>query len=200
MTMASRQPGRRLARLLGVGLVAAVVVFVSPWGEKVIDLLPFVGTIDASTVTYRQRLFEVSVQVIALEPWFGSPYFMYTEPMQQLQIGNLIDIVNTYLLVALRYGYVGLALFCALPAVGMGSVIAALRRQPNEDTERFVQGQAILGMLFAVMVTIATASDISFIPILLWATSGLAVGYGLLVAREAAPEPVVRRKFAMGSP
>ena len=139
------------------------------------------------------------MRVIAMEPWFGSPYFMYAEPMQELRIGSLIDVVNTYLLVALRYGYVGLAMFCAVFAAALWAVITALRRQPVEDTERFVQGQAILGMLFAVMVTIATASDISFIPILWWCAVGLAIGYGHLVASEAEPEPVPRRQFAMGS-
>ena len=54
-------------------------------------------------------------------------------------------------------------------------------------------------MLFAVLVTIATVSDISFIPILWWCAAGLAIGYGHLVASEAVPEPVPRRQFAMGS-
>ena len=112
MTLASRQPGRRLVRLMLMAFVAAAVLAVSPWGEKLLDLLPFVGSIDKTSVSYRQLLFEVSMRVIAMEPWFGSPYFMYAEPMQELRIGTLIDVVNTYLLVALRYGYVGLAMFC----------------------------------------------------------------------------------------
>jgi O-antigen ligase len=123
---------------------------------------------------------------------------MYAEPMQELRSGNLIDVVNSYLLVTLRYGYVGLAMFCAVFAAAIWAVIAALRRQAVEATERFAQGQAILGMLFAVMVTIATVSDISFIPILWWSVTGLAIGYGHLVAREAQPEPVTHRRFAMG--
>jgi O-antigen ligase len=199
MTLASRRPGRRLVRLILVALAAAVVLAVSPWGEKVVENLPFVGSISQSSVTYRQRLFEISMQVIDMNPWFGSPYFMNAEPMQELRSGNLIDIVNTYLMVALRYGYVGLAWFCVIFAAALRAVITALRRQTNEDTERFVQGQAILGMLVAVLVTIATASDISFIPILWWSVAGLAIGYGHLVAREAQPEPVARRRFAMSS-
>jgi len=199
MTLASRQPGRRLVRLVGLALAVTVVVALSPWGEKLFNYLPFVGSVDASNVTYRMRLFEVSMRVIAMEPWLGSPYFMNSEAMQELRIGTLIDIVNTYLLIALTYGYVGLAMFCSVFVAALWKVIAALRRQPVEDTERFVQGQAILGILFAELVTIATASDISFIPILMWSTVGLAIGYGNLVASEAAPERVPRRFFAMGS-
>ena len=139
------------------------------------------------------------MRVIAMEPWLGSPYFMYSEPMQELRNNTLIDVVNSYLLIALRYGYVGLAMFCSVFLAALWKVIAALRRQPVEDTERFVQGQAILGMLFAVLLTIATVSDISFIPILSWCAAGLAIGYGHLVARETVPESAPRRFFAMGS-
>jgi O-antigen ligase len=199
ITLASRQPGQRLIRLILVTLAVTALLAVSPWGEKVVEYVPFVGDIDDRNVTYRQRLFEISMQVIAMEPWFGSPYFMYAEPMQELRSGNLIDVVNSYLLVALRYGYVGLAMFCSVFAAGVWAVIAALRRQPDEDSERFVQGQAILGMLFAVMVTIATVSDISFIPILWWSMTGLAIGYGHLVAREAQPELMPRRRIALGA-
>ncbi|MEO5881980.1 MAG: hypothetical protein ABIQ06_06150, partial [Caldimonas sp.] len=100
MTVASRHPGRRLARLVLPAVVLAGALLVSPWGEKVIGFLPFIGSIDANNVTYRQTLFNVSMKVIAMEPWFGSPYFMYTEPMQSLRVGTLIDVVNSYLLVA----------------------------------------------------------------------------------------------------
>ncbi len=199
MTVASRQPGRRLLRLVLPAAVVAALLVVSPWGEKVIAYLPFVGNIDEGNVSYRQQLFEVSIKVIAQNPLFGSPYFMYSEPMQELRTGNLIDVVNTYLLIPLRYGYVGLALFCGVFAAAIWAVVAALRRQPVEDSERFGQGQAILGMLIAVLVTIATVSDVSFIPILYWCAAGLAIGYARLVASETMLERAPRRTFAMGS-
>jgi hypothetical protein len=37
MTLASRQPGQRLVRLTPLALAAAVVLAVSPWGEKVVS-------------------------------------------------------------------------------------------------------------------------------------------------------------------
>ena len=200
MTLASRQPGRRLVRLVVPTVAVALIVLVSPWGEKLLDYLPFVGSIDANNVTYRQHLFEVSVQVISLSPWFGSPYFAFTAPMQELRVGNLIDVVNTYLLVGLRYGYVGMALFCAIFATALGAVVAALRRQRDEATERFNQGQAIFGMLVAVLVTLATVSDITLIPYLYWCAAGLAIGYAQLVARETVVERAPRRVLHWTSP
>ena len=203
LAVASRRPGRRLVRLVLPSVVIVAGLLLSPWGDRIIDYLPFIGTIDANNVTYRQTLFEVSLKVIAMDPWFGSPYFMYTEPMQSLRVGNLIDVVNSYLLVALRYGYVGLVLFCAVFATALRQVIVALARQPDESTERFAEGQAILGMLVAVLVTIATVSDISFIPILLWSAAGLAVGYGQLVATETVDRrgaaPILRDGFHLSS-
>lgn len=199
MTLASRQPGRRLVRLIVPVVAVSVLVAVSPWGDKLIDYLPFIGSIDEGNVSYRQQLFDVSMRVIAQSPFFGSPYFMYTEPMQELRNGDLIDIVNGYLLVALRTGYVGLGLFCGAFAAALWAVVAALRRQPVEDSERFAQGQAILGMLVAVLVTVATVSDVSFIPILYWCAAGLAIGYGRLVATETLPLRSPGRSFAMGS-
>lgn len=198
MTIASRRPGPRLARLMLPAVLLGALLVVSPWGDKVIAYLPFVGSIDEGNVTYRQTLFEISMRVIAQNPMLGSPYFMYTEPMQQLRVGNLIDVVNSYLLVALRYGYVGLLLFCGVFAAAVSAVVGALRRQPFEDSERFAQGQAILGMLVAVLVTIATVSDISFIPILYWCLAGLAIGYARLVAAETVPLRSAGRTFVMG--
>jgi O-antigen ligase len=196
---ASRQPGRRLVRLVLPAIALLAVLAISPWGEKVMAYLPFVGTVDVGNVTYRQQLFDISLRVIAQNPLLGSPYFMYSSPMQELRIGDLIDIVNSYLLITLRFGYVGLALFCGVFATALWAIFTSLRRQPVEDTERFAQGQAILGMLVAVLVTIATVSDVSFIPILYWSAAGLAIGYSRLVATETEPVHRPRRTFALGS-
>ena len=198
LAIASRQPGRRLVRLVLPAILVAVAVMVSPWGDKVVAYLPFVGNIDAGNVSYRQTLFEVSMKIIAMDPWFGSPYFMYSEPMQELRVGNLVDVVNTYLLIALRFGTVGLVLFGMVFATAAWQVVSALRRQPAEDTERFAQGQAILGMLFVVLLTIATASDVLFVPIAYWCAAGLAIGYGRLVANEVGSARSARPSLVLG--
>ena len=125
---------------------------------------------------------------------------MFAEALQGLRTGNLIDIVNTYLLIALRTGCVGLALFCGIFASAIWTTVGALRAQADRDSERSTQGQSILGMLAAVLVTIATASDISFIPILYWCAAGLAIGYCRLVLAETRVARSLRTEFAVGSP
>ena len=200
LTAAGRRPARSLGRLFAIAAVSAAVLAVTPWGASAIDYLPFVGSIDEANVSYRQQLFDLSLLVISQSPWFGSPYFMFAAPLQELRNGNLIDIVNIYLLVALRTGYVGLALFCGIFASAIGSTIAALRAVRGDgDPERHEQGQAILGVLAGVLVTIATVSDVSFIPILYWCAAGLAIGYHRLVVGETRASPRRRAAFAMGS-
>ena len=47
----------------------------SDWGRGLINLLPFIGTVGAETVNYRQELFEVSMHILSYSPFFGSPGF-----------------------------------------------------------------------------------------------------------------------------
>ena len=103
------------------------LLLASPAGRTIIDYLPFVGTVDAGTVTYRERLFDISIEVIKQNPVLGAADVMQLPVMQQLRQGaGIIDIVNTYLLVALVTGLVGLSLFAGFfIAVAVGFVTVA---------------------------------------------------------------------------
>ena len=160
-----------------------------------IDHLPFVGTVDSNNVEYRQKLFDASMLVISQHPFFGSPYFMYEGPMQGLRVGNLIDVVNSYLLIALNTGYLGLGCFAGVFIGAMAALLRALKRQAVGPSEGRLQGRALLGALVAALVTIATVSNILFIPILYWCLAGLAVAYA-----AAVPSPVrAGRAFTMAT-
>jgi O-antigen ligase len=178
------QPVRRLLKLSLLSGLVTVGLLVSPWGSTVIDYLPFVGSIDSNNVSYRQLLFTTSMLVISQHPFFGSPTFMFAGPMQELQNGSLIDIVNTYLLVTLQSGYVGLALFVGFFIYAARSIIVALRSLTGIDAERVLQGRALLAALAAILVSIATTSPISFIPVLYWCVAGLCINYGKQALRE----------------
>ena len=177
------------------GFVAAFLLLLSPWAAKVIDYLPFVGEVDRGNVDYRQQLLEAALQVIAQHPLFGSPYFMDSGPLQELRSGNLIDIVNSYLLIALQSGYVGLAAFLAVFAVAVGAVLRRLRRRADGEAagegERHLQGRALLAAMAAMLVTIGTVSNIYFIPLLYWCLAGFAVAYAAPLPGEA---PARRRR------
>ena len=47
-----------LGKVAVIGAVGLALLLVTPVGTQLIDLLPFVGTVDEGSVTYRQQLFE----------------------------------------------------------------------------------------------------------------------------------------------
>ncbi|NJK42306.1 MAG: O-antigen ligase family protein [Aquincola sp.] len=98
-----------LAALLPL-LIAALLIL--PQGERIIDLLPFVGTVEAGNVTYRAQLIDRALIVFWQNPIFGSLYFISNPVLEEMRQGQgIIDIVNSYVGVALAYGGIGLLLF-----------------------------------------------------------------------------------------
>ena len=101
------------AILKSAAATAAVVfgILISPLGGTIINSLPFLGgTIGRGTLTYRQALARDALPLIASHPFFGDQ-FAYSKLAGLRQGQGIIDIVNTYLEVALFYGLFGLALF-----------------------------------------------------------------------------------------
>ncbi len=194
---AGPNPGKRLLKFAGALTATAAAVMVSPWGSTLIEYLPFVGKVDSFNVEYRERLFELSMLVISQNPWLGSPTFMFAAPLQELRNGNLIDIVNSYLLVALQSGYVGLALFVGIFAKSGYAIISALRMQVERQSESYEQGRALLAALGGIMVAIAAASPVGFIPLLYWCIAGLSVGYGDAIVRGRAPRAFGASPYAI---
>lgn len=173
-------------RFIAVAAVGAGVLLITPVGARLIDLLPFVGTTTAEgSVTYRQLLFEKSLIVIGHNPWFGDLDFRSRPEMQELLQGeHIIDIVNTYLEVALSSGLVGLGLFCGFFA----SVLIGLRRVVKlgavQDVGLTAAARASMATLVAVLVTIATVSSVDTIPYVYWSLAGLCVALVRIAYRE----------------
>lgn len=180
--------GLRLVQLGLAGAIGGAILVASPAGETVIDHLPFVGSIDARNVSQRQRLMEVSYQVIMQNPFFGSFTARFSGPMQELRMGDgLIDVVNTYVRVALESGLVGLSLFAGFfIAVAIG-VFRSLRGLADKNGELHRLGQALLSTLLGILIMIFTVSSITVIPVIYWTVAGLGVGYVHMLALEKAP-------------
>src|SRR5213078_3480682 len=88
---------------------------------------------------------------------------------------GIVDIVNSYVEVALRSGIVGLFFFGGfMAAVFLASLRA--RRQEPEDL-----GRALAAAQLSVLVTIGSVSSIVVIPWVYWCLAGLLVGYARLV-------------------
>lgn len=173
----------RLARIALIGLPLIGILLASPVGSKIINLLPFIGTVDDFNVTYRQRLFEVSILVLKNNLWFGSFDFLSAPAMQELVQGEgIIDMVNSYLGIALAYGVVGLTLFSGVFLSAGWAAWRATRSYPVDDEIGGI-GHALLAALVCALVTIATVSSILVIPTVYWILAGLCVGYASFAQR-----------------
>ena len=171
--------GPRVLRFVGASIVIGAALLVTPLGPKLISYLPFVGDVDAGTVTYRQELFRISMLVIRQNPWFGTFDALSNPLMEQLRQGEgIIDLVNTYIAVALSYGVVGLALFVGSFASAAFGVWRVHRRLgPKDDAESEHLARALLAVLASIAITIVTVSPINAIPPVFWSVIGIAVAY-----------------------
>lgn len=167
--------------LLGlVGLVALPILLSTPIGEKVISYLPFVGTVEEETITYRQLLLEVSTTIIMANPLFGSyDFLLYLEELRQGQ--GIIDLVNSYLSIALASGLVGLSLFASFFSVILIGIVKGMRGLDKND-ERHLLGRVLIAALIGILVIIFTVSSINVIPVIYWAVAGLGVAYARMLA------------------
>lgn len=179
-----RKAVKRLMLLAIAGVLALLLLAIVPGGQKFLDLLPFIGTVDVENITYRQRLIDNSVIVIQRNPWLGSFDYRNTPEMQSMIQGDgIIDIVNTYIALALDIGLIGLTLFVVFFATVLLSIRRAMRSVPNKDDEARRLGRALLAVLAGILVTIFTVSSITVIPVVYWSVAGLGVAYAQMVRR-----------------
>ncbi|HSA99733.1 MAG TPA: O-antigen ligase family protein [Anaerolineales bacterium] len=172
-------------RLIGLVVAAALalsLIAVLPGGEKVMNLLPFVGSTEKGTIDYREDLLSRSSIVIERNPWFGSVNYLDTPELIALRQGQgIIDIVNTYIQVALETGFMGLGLFVSFFALTLLGIYKAMRSIRDRNSEERLLGRALLATLLAILVMIFTVSSITIIPIVYWSVAGLGVAYAQML-------------------
>lgn len=181
LIMALAKPKFSLKIMSAAALPALALAFVFGRGlDRFLNLLPFIGNADPGTVSYRSELFENALIVIERYPLFGSITFLNEpEMLRMIQGQGIIDIVNSYLQVALEFGLAGLVLFTGYFAYIALKLAMAFRSGEATD----INHAALLGILVGMLFTISTTSSVTFIPYLYWAFSGLCVA-----ALRTAPE------------
>jgi hypothetical protein len=163
-----------------------MVLLTTPYGATIIDHLPFVGTVDIENVTFREKLFDNSLQVISRNPYFGSFDYILSPELEELRSGGddgIIDIVNTYLAITLSSGIVGLTLFVTFFMSVLVQVSRATRKSLAISKDIHLLGRTLLSTLVGILVIIYTVSSITFIPIIYWMVAGLGVSYVRLVTK-----------------
>ena len=182
-----------LGKVAVIGAVGLALLLVTPVGTRLIDLLPFVGTVGEGSVTYRQKLFDNSIVVIQRNPLFGTPDYRQEPEMRAMMQGeHIIDIVNTYLEIAMRSGLVGLSLFVGIFATILLRLRRVLKFHGVNDVNFNTCVRASIATLIAMLVTIATVSSIDFIPYVYWSFAGLCVSLIRIAYRERAAARAAR--------
>lgn len=182
--------GSSIVKLGLLGLVVLPVLLTTKQGQKILDYLPFVGTVEAANVEFRQRLFDVSVQVLWNFPWFGALNYLEHPDMERMRgADGLIDMVNSFLAVAMATGLVGLTLFAAPFVLVMFGLLKVIYMRLDRTSEMHHLSRSLLATIVGIMVTIGTVSSITAVPIVYMAMLGMAVGYLRMVASMAPVQP-----------
>lgn len=180
-----RSGTRRLISLALAALLAFPLITLLPGSETVVNLLPFVGSTEKENIDYREKLITNSMIVIQRNPWFGSINYLDTPEMESMRQGQgIIDVVNTYLVVALERGLVGLGMFVGFFALTLLGIYRAMRLIPDRDSEEYLLGRVLLATLLAIVIVISTVSSITFIPIMYWSVAGLGVAYAQMIRKQ----------------
>lgn len=186
MTIVLLATGPRVAsKLMQAGLLSLLVIpalLMTEQGQTIIDYLPFIGTVETRNVEGRQHLFEVAMRVVMHYPFFGSLDFISNPEIEALR-GNdgIVDLVNSYVGVALASGFVGLGLFVAPFAVVILGTLRALFTL-DKDSDLHLLGRTLLAAVVAILVTIGTVSSICAVSVVYLSVVGMGAGYLRLVA------------------
>ena len=183
-------PASKLLKLIGITLFSTLVVILSPYGDSVIGVLPFVGTVDAGNVTYRQAINERAILIIGLNPFFGSPYFTrYMEDLRQGQ--GIIDLLNVYLSIGMAYGLITLSAFVLFFATSIQRGLNLVSKYKKIDTDLAMLGAGLISALSGTLIIIYTASNYLSIPYIYVAIAALLVAFSRLSLDSVADRPTI---------
>jgi uncharacterized protein YneF (UPF0154 family) len=166
----------RFSKALVISVVLGGVILSTPIGERVIDNLPFIGTVDAVNITYRQRLAQLSWQLIQQNPFFGNPFvLLYLEELRTGQ--GIIDLMNTYATIGMYYGLVGLFLFLGPFVVGMWTARKLAKQSLKANPDFSLLGMNLIACMFGTLFMMATGSFGTGLAKLFYVLAGLAAAY-----------------------
>jgi O-antigen ligase len=103
--------------------------------------------------------------------------------MQAMMQGQgIIDVVNSYIGIALRTGLAGLSLYVSFHFLVMLGIWRAIRELPDKTGVDYELGRSILACLVAALVMLATVSSISVIPVVCWSLAAMGAAYPAIVS------------------
>ena len=179
----------RIVKGAGVAIALAGLIALSPIGDRILDVLPIMGRNADFSITYRQRLSERGWELVLAHPLFGDQ-FPWPE-MEDLRQGEgIIDIVNTYLDVALNYGLSGLFCFLSFILLGMITVYARSKELLHSDPDLALFGTSLVACIAGLLIMIDSNSFSLGCEKMFYLLAGLAAAYARL-ARSSQRRPAL---------
>ncbi|HWH84363.1 MAG TPA: O-antigen ligase family protein [Burkholderiaceae bacterium] len=172
---------RNFAPVVAALPVALAALAVTPVGERIFALLPFIGTKEQANVDYRQQVAEVCWRLIKQNPLLGDVFAArYMEELRQGQ--GIIDLVNTYASVGVFNGLIGLTLFVGGFVYPLFRTVIATERSRKIDESACSLGAALSACLIGILLMMATSSFGAAFEQVSWLFAGLCSAYPALVA------------------
>ena len=171
---------KNLTKLVIASVMVLPLLSVIPGGEKIINLLPFIGKTDIENVEYRVKLLDSATIVFLRHPIFGSGSTKFYEELAALgmtQGEGIVDVVNSYLFEVLEHGLAGLSMFICFFIIPIISIYFILKNNKDKTNDIHITGLCLFASLIATMVTITSVSSILVLPTIYWSLGGMAVAY-----------------------
>ncbi len=156
-------------------------ILVSGFLVCVILIFSIGGDFIRENFDYRARLFDLGSQVMMEEPIFGVTNPQHDPRLESLKQGEgIVDIVNTYLLIGLQYGFPGLILFIYAIFGGLNRLYFCLRQSSDE---KLTIGLFAFASLCILAFNLATTSAFGWSYLWIWLLLAISSN---IVARTAA--------------
>ena len=114
---------------------------------------------------------------------------------RMIQGQGIIDVVNSYLQIALEFGLVGLFLFVIF-FLTLGASLFTRAASPTSH-EPSINYAGLFALLVAMLFTIVTVSSVSVIPSIYWAFAGICAALPRL-RREVIRTPALEMRVLSG--
>jgi O-antigen ligase len=133
-------------------MLVGLIVAVSPLGNKIAQVIPyFGGTVDAESITYRQRLLDRAWQLIRESPFLGDQHAI--SKMEDLRQGQgIIDLMNGFMHILLDDGFMGLSLYLAFVMLGIIGAWRLSRQGARIDAQLSTIGASLVACILGTMV------------------------------------------------
>lgn len=182
----SNRPIENILKLSLGGLIGFGGLLLLPGGNQILNYLPWIGTIDASNVTYREVLWEQALIVFHDNFWIGAINFVKSPHFDVVrQGGGFVDIVNSYLGVLLEKGVVGLTIYIILLLIALVPVHKLIKEIKTTSYEYYLYAVGLLGAIAASMITLSTVSNIGHVRPLSTLLLGAGVACAIIIKNQS---------------